>query len=599
MSRHWKRMDAETEQPPDAAPSPEAQRCVHLRLVLSSGSRTHTAHRGSVETQHNAVEQPQQPQQQQQPLRPLSGRHGGGVPHSSGWAAPPPWGLVPPPQGPPLYGMPYPYAQAPPSPVGGGGVGPYGQQPQGLVFGGPPQGYRPPPPGPMSHGVCDWLVHMDEEGDLYYENTRSGFTTWVRPAVGLWGDPATRPVPVRSVPVHGCTAPWVEVTCDDGKVFWHDEKVSTWTMPAAVQHARAQQQQQQQQQQRAAAAAAAQMVPPPMPPRMPPPMPPLMPPPMAVADEEEFDPTFDEEDIAPAAPQPTPAQQAEAAAAAAAAEAAAADAMREAQEKAAATADAFRQMLKEVGVTTHTTWAAVLPRLSVDARFRAVASLSQRRLLFDAHVKELKQPAATAKAVPSAAAGASAALAAKEAAARKRKAADANLLDRERRKAEELRRREAFRTLLSEAVRDAGASYADWQATLARDPQGRGAPTADDGPLPVAHMAQLFDEHVKGLGLHYAQQFRQLLAERLTAAVALNGGPGNPCSSFEAAETMLGQEHRWQRCLPSDRRALWTSHCASVMPAATVPVQAEGETRPAALVNAVNADDMLRDLDDA
>jgi hypothetical protein len=330
---------------------------------------------------------------------------------------------------------------------------------------------------------------------------------------------------------------------------------------------------------------------------MPPPMPP-----QAAADEEEFDPTFDEDDIAPAAPLPTPAEQAEAAAAAAAAEAAAADAKREEKEKAAATADAFRQMLKEVGVTAHTTWAAVLPRLSVDARFRAVASLSQRRSLFDAHVKELKQPPGTAKAAPGAATGASAALAAKEAAARKRKAADAHLLDRERRKAEELRRRDAFRTLLTEAVRDAGASFAEWQPTLARDPQSRGVATADDGPLPAAHMAQLFDEHVKGLGLHYAQQFRQLLAERLTAAVALGGGPGNPCGSFEAAETLLGQEHRWQRCLPGDRVALWTSHCAEVMPlsaAAALPAQApEVGARAAAPVHAVNADDLLRDLDD-
>ena len=509
--------------------------------------------------------------------------------------------------------MPYPYAQVPPWPVGGGGGGggAYGQQ---QMFGlPPPQGHRPPPPGPVAHGVCDWLVHRDEEGDAYYENTRSGFTTWVRPAVGLWGDPSTRPVPIRSVPVHGCSAPWVEVTCDDGKVFWHDEKVSTWTMPAAVQHARAQQQQQQQQQRAVAAAAAPHMMPPPMPPRMPPPMP--MPPPAAADEEEEFDPTFDEEDIAPTPQEATPAEKAQAVAAAAAAEAAAADAKREAEAKAAATTEAYRQLLREVGVTAHTTWAAVLPRLSVDARFRAIASLSQRRSLFDAHVKELKQPPSTAKAAaPGAAASASAALAAKEAAARKRKAADAQLLDRERRKAEELRRREAFRTLLSEAIRDAGATFPDWQATLARDPQGRGVPTADDGPLPAAHMAQLFDEHVKGLALHYAQQFKQLLGERLSAAVAAQHGnaPGNPCGSFEAAEALLGHEQRWQRCLPSDRHALWRSHCGEVMPAAG-PAAGPAAAAPAHMadtqpeirdavpvpVHAMNADDLLRDLDDA
>jgi FF domain len=471
------------------------------------------------------------------------------------------------------------------------------------------------PPHAMPPVATPWLVWTDDEGDVYYENTQTGDVSWEKPGEHL----ATRrlPAPVHCVPLQGCD--WLEVLCDDGKVFWHKPEhagasqprpSSSWVMPAEVQQARTA---------AAEAAAAAQQrhqqlaaqtayPPPPAPPPGPPP--PAVTMPQLGAYEEEDDPTFDEEDIAPVAPpqptapppQPTPID----ADAAKAREA-------EAKAAAAAIAESYRQLLQEVGVSAHSTWAAVLPRLSADHRFRAVPSLSQRRSLFDAYVKELKTPAGAQKANPptaGAAAAAAAAVAAKESAARKRKAQEAQLLDRERRKAEELRRRQDYRTLLAEAIKDGNVHFADWAATLARDPLGRGTPTSDDGVLPAAQMEVLFEEHTKELVLRYAQHFKQLLSERLNITHA---GPDGPLSSLEAAERMLGHDARWQRCMPSDRQALWYAHCAALN-----AVKDSGAKMPSTAANAPEAlapavvqapapvpvlppqttDDLLQDLQD-
>jgi len=386
------------------------------------------------------------------------------------------------------------------------------------------------------------LAHKDDSGEVYYSNVLSGETTWSKPA-GFVGDAEKQPVPVSSTPVPGCPD-WAAVRTDDGRTYWHCESSGelSWTEPAAVAGARVRAHEA-----AAAAAAAARAVsaaaqggsrqyPPP-------------PPPSQADAEEEFDPTFTEEDLGGA----------EAAAAAAAAVAqAAAQAKAEAAAAKEAQAEAFRGLLREKGVSQHTRWEAVLPRLTADARFAAVPSHSARRAIFEAHVKSLagaaKRGADGPLAFDALLARAGAAGAGREAAARKRKAEEAVAVARVRRSAAEALARENFQVLLAERVKSADASWEEEAGWLSGDE--RFAAAALDGGL----RERLFAEHCAALARRGEADFGELLR----ASVRDDGEDGG---SWEAAQAVLRGSPAFARCPAARRQPLWQAHVAGLLAA--------------------------------
>ena len=311
-------------------------------------------------------------------------------PHAS-WHAPPSgWQLQAPPVG---MAPPFAYGLPPAAPFfAAGWPQPYYGAPLYPPSG--PYGLVPAPPPPPPPGASDWLSAVDEDGETYYHNTKTGQVSWDKPAgfVEKGGAGAAGPVPVRSTAVEGCPD-WAEVHTDDGRRYFFRESSGelSWSEPPAVVGARAAaalrlreaaaeaqraaaQRAEDAQRAREAAQRAAEAA--------------LKAP--AELEDDTFDATFTEEDIL------KPAE------AARAAEEAALAAQREKRraETAAATAaaEAFTALLRDKGVTQHTSWAAALPRLALDARYSAVSAMSARRSLFDAFVKELKACGARASA---------------------------------------------------------------------------------------------------------------------------------------------------------------------------------------------------------
>jgi hypothetical protein len=150
---------------------------------------------------------------------------------------------------------------------------------------------------------------------------------------------------------------------------------------------------------------------------------------------------------------------------------------------------------------------------------------------------------------------------------RKRKAEEADAIARERAKAARSGAREAYITLLAEAVKDPDASWRDAAPRLERDPQGRGAPPAE--LLEHGEREALFREHVAALCARGEADLRALLAARLRDVDAWRAraarGEGPLARWEDALAEVLAGEPATERCPRSARQALWREHVDALL----------------------------------
>ena len=263
---------------------------------------------------------------------------------------------------------------------------------------------------------------------------------------------------------------------------------------------------------------------------------------------------------------------------------------------------AFRALLAERGVAAKTRWDRVAPKISGDARFRAIATHAERRRVFERYLRDLdatgpgpgpgpgpgdEKPYDDEKAA--AAAGAvqkrkRAAELEKAADAETRRAAKLAALERERsaraeaeascaarRRLRNARERaaEAFAALLAETSRDAEEAWDDAAPRLAADPQRRG-PSRDSVPpggFGLADMRDAFEAHKAELRRRAATDCASLLAEALRCADASafeegsSEGYSAPLRSFVAAcsDERLTSDPRWEACSVAERAAQYVA----------------------------------------
>ncbi|KAK9822389.1 hypothetical protein WJX81_007697 [Elliptochloris bilobata] len=208
-----------------------------------------------------------------------------------------------------------------------------------------------------------WSAYKSDSGQVYYYNTLTSESAWTKPE-GFQGDAeraSAQPTPVATERVRGTA--WSQVTCDDGKKYYYNTKSmeTSWTVPPEVA---ATQSEDAKEAATPAAAAAALLVHG-----------------SAAAngagdraDAGAEDVTFTAEDIWPAALAPRAADEA-------------APAPLPPPKPQAEVEAEFRELLEEKGVTPFSRWERELPKLVTDDRWRAVASMKQRRQLFDSFCK--------------------------------------------------------------------------------------------------------------------------------------------------------------------------------------------------------------------
>jgi hypothetical protein len=116
-----------------------------------------------------------------------------------------------------------------------------------------------------------------------------------------------------------------------------------------------------------------------------------------------------------------------------------------------------------------------------------------------------------------------------------------------------------YRTLLTESVRSAGASWEAYLPALRRDPQGRASnPLLDPGAMEAAfraHVASLQDGAAAGYAALLEERLLPLLpsAEEEAAAGALPAA----LSAWAAAEAALRGDARLQRMPEAAREGAW------------------------------------------
>ena len=261
---------------------------------------------------------------------------------------------------------------------------------------------------------------------------------------------------------------------------------------------------------------------------------------------------------------------------------------------------AFRALLAERGVAAKTRWDRIAPKISGDARFRAIATHAERRRVFERYLRDLdatgpgpgpgpgpgddddaagsaqkRKRAAEKEKAPDAETRRAAKLAALERERSARAEAEASCAARRRLRNARERAAEAFAALLAETARDAEEAWDDAVPRLAADPQRRG-PSRDSVPpggFGLADMRDAFEAHKAELRRRAATDCASLLAEALRCADAsafeegssdadADAGDGDASlRSFVAAcsDERLTSDPRWEACSVAERAAQYVA----------------------------------------
>ena len=262
---------------------------------------------------------------------------------------------------------------------------------------------------------------------------------------------------------------------------------------------------------------------------------------------------------------------------------------------------AFRALLAERGVAAKTRWDRIAPKISGDARFRAIATHAERRRVFERYLRDLdatgpgpgpgpgpgdddadaagsvqkRKRAAELEKAADAETRRAAKLAALERERSARAEAEASCAARRRLRNARERAADAFAALLAETARDAEEAWDDAAPRLAADPQRRG-PSRDSVPpggFGLADMRDAFEAHKAELRRRAATNCASLLAEALRCADAsafeegssdadADAGDGDASlRSFVAAcsDERLTSDPRWEACSVAERAAQYVA----------------------------------------
>ncbi|KAF9677058.1 hypothetical protein SADUNF_Sadunf08G0068100 [Salix dunnii] len=250
-------------------------------------------------------------------------------------------------------------------------------------------------------------------------------------------------------------------------------------------------------------------------------------------------------------------------------------AQEKAQAERASAVASFKSMLRDKGdITVNSRWSRVcLTRvkdsLRNDPRYKSVKH-EDREVFFNEYLSELKAAVGVAerdargkREEQLSSTSIQEKLKERERELRKRKEREEQEMERVRVK---VRRKEAvvsFQALLVETIKDPQASWTESKPRLEKDPQGR----ASNPDLESSDIEKLFREHIKMLHERCTNDFKDLLAEVITAeAAAQKTEDGKTVlDSWSTSKRLLKPDPRYNKFPRKERETLWRRYAEEML----------------------------------
>lgn len=218
----------------------------------------------------------------------------------------------------------------------------------------------------------------------------------------------------------------------------------------------------------------------------------------------------------------------------------------------------FKAMLFEnASINLSSRWSKVKDSLRSDPRYKSVAH-EDREVLFNEYISEMKLADEEANQAEKVKQEEQEKLKERERATRKRKEREEQEVERVRSKARRKEAIESYQALLVEIIKDPRASWTESKPKLEKDPQGRAA----SPHLDKSDFEKLFREHVKILYERCVQDFKALLSEVVTPAIAAKETEDGKtaANSWSTAKNLLKVDVRYAKMPRGERESLWRRH---------------------------------------